>query len=139
MPQDIKDGDVRRQELRSNDKLCKQLLGKEFAKLYGRGMASRGSPLAVGSKPRPAVTHMGTAEDEEEEDGGRSSLGRLKRKHETTKVELGEVETEEVLGRSRGGIKNGTVITPSKRATSYLDEVLAEKQLKKLKKEQKHK
>ncbi|MCJ1414101.1 hypothetical protein MMC32_000426 [Xylographa parallela] len=138
LPQEIKNGDERRQELSSNDKLRKQLLGKEFAKLYGRtGPAAKKDlgNLPLGSKPRPIPTTLPVDEDVEE-DGGRSSLGKPKRKIGASLLVIeqdeGAVDNNEPLPRSKTGGKGSA--SSSKRGSTYLDEVLAEKLRKKTKK-----
>jgi len=141
LPKDVKEGDARRQELSSNDRLRKQLLGKEFAKLYGKGgKGEKGGfgSVPVGSKPRP-VDRPKVVPEQDEEEEGRSSLGRTKRRPHDEKVEA------EDLGSDGGDVDRRSVTNkkepsrPSKRTASYLDEVLAEKQRKKQRKKQKNK
>ncbi|MCJ1281255.1 hypothetical protein MMC26_000573 [Xylographa opegraphella] len=137
LPQEIKSGDERRQEISSNDKLRKQLLGKEFAKLCGSaGSAAKKDfgKFAMGSKPRPVVTKR--VVDEEQEEFGRSSLGKPKRKLEAGSLDAepgeGRGDENEPLHRSNTrGIGSGS---SAKRRSTYLDEVLAEKLRKKKKK-----
>ncbi|MCJ1401497.1 hypothetical protein MMC11_004711 [Xylographa trunciseda] len=138
VPQEIKNGDERRQELSSNDKLRKQLLGKEFAKLYGKtGSATKKDfgALPLGSKPRPVVTKQ-AVEEEMEEDAGRSSLGKPKRRVEASSV---EGEEQEEQGDDKGSFPRPNTriqgsISSKKRTSTYLDEVLAEKSRKRKKK-----
>ncbi|MCJ1243302.1 hypothetical protein MMC30_000499 [Trapelia coarctata] len=141
LPKDVKEGDARRQELSSNDRLRKQLLGKEFAKLYGKGgKGEKGGfgLVPVGSKPRP-VDKPKLAEEQDDEGEGRSSLGRMKRRPQVKKAE------PEDLGSDSGDVDRSSVMKKkepsrsSKRIGSYLDEVLAEKQRKKQRKKQKNK
>ncbi|MCJ1431043.1 hypothetical protein MMC27_000393 [Xylographa pallens] len=138
LPQEIKNGDERRQELSSNDKLRKQLLGKEFAKLYGRtGSAAKKDlgNMPLGSKPRPVPIKL-AVDDNAEEDVGRSSLGKPKRKAEAELLDAeredGGIDNNEPLPRSNTRGKGST--SSSKRGSTYLDEVLAEKLRKKKKK-----
>ena len=114
------------------------MLGKEFAKLYGRSgpAAKKGiGNLPLGSKPRPIPTTLPVDEDMEE-DGGRSSLGKPKWILEAdvleTEQDEGVVDNNEPLPRSNTRGKRST--SSSKRGSTYLDEVLAEKLRKKKKK-----
>ncbi|MCJ1392079.1 hypothetical protein MMC18_004946 [Xylographa bjoerkii] len=138
LPQDIKNGDERRHELSSNDKLRKQLLGKEFARLYGKtGSAAKKEfgALPLGSKPRPVATKQ-VVEEEVEEEAGRSLLGKPKRRIGPDLQEAEEVERRggrnEPLPYFNTGGKSS--MSSSKRGSTYLDEVLAEKLRKKKKK-----
>ena len=138
LPQEIKNGDERRQELSSNDKLRKQLLGQEFAKLFGKtgSAAKKGvGNLPLGSKPRPVATEP-VADEDGEEDLGRSSLGKPKRKIEADSPDVEQEErggdNNEALHQFNSRGKGST--SSSKRGSTYLDEVLAEKLRKKKKK-----
>ncbi|MCJ1379817.1 hypothetical protein MMC17_002920 [Xylographa soralifera] len=138
LPQEIKSGDERRQELSSNDKLRKQLLGKEFAKLYGRTGSTVKKDfgnLPLGSKPRPVATRL-VVEEEVEDDAGRSSLGKPKRKVEADLLEAEREEGGDDNNKPlpRFDTKGKGSISSSKRGNTYLDEVLAEKLRKKKKK-----
>ncbi|MCJ1256579.1 hypothetical protein MMC24_004403 [Lignoscripta atroalba] len=140
IPKDIKDGSLKRQELSSNDKLRKQLLGKDFMKLYGK--SKDGSKLGsvasqLGSKPRPPPAK--TMHDDDEDEGGRSSLGKSKRKQEDQIVGGDNVEDDSVTtARVR---KANLLLTakPLKRRNNYLDEVLADKSKRQKKKRRKNK
>jgi len=138
-----KDGEVRREELSSNEKLRKQLLGKDYAKKQKSGTKyaeSNGSgPLQVGSKPKPrSISTEGAADLDSDDDGGRSSLGKSVRSTHTRPV-------SETAGDAKGEIKqtdghsSEAEPPPLKRPSSYLDEVLAERSLKKRKKSKKSK
>lgn len=134
---------MRREELSSNDKLRKQLLGRDYDKKqrsatkYGE---SRGSgPLQVGSKPKPrTIPTKRAADDDSEYDEGRSSIGKsVKRTHTNPELETAEdamMDTNQIEGLSSKGESQ-----PLKKASNYLDEVLAERSLKKRKKGKKSK
>ena len=136
LPADIKDGDPRRQELTSNDKLRRQLLGKDFQRLQGKGaMTGESGPgsVQVGSKPRPAPVKRELEPDDEHE-AGRSSLGKSKRKKVTVRQEAADVKVP-----YGGEAKTPDNPRPPKKASNYLDEVLADKSRKKQKKKNKKK
>ena len=114
------------------------MLGKEFAKLYGKPEPAAKKDLGglpLGSKPRPVATKL-VVEEDVEEDLGRSALGKPKRKIEADALgaerEDGYGDDDEVPSRSKTGGKGSA--SSSKRGSTYLDEVLAEKLRKKKKK-----
>jgi len=158
LPKDIADGDRRRGELSSNARLRRQLLGREMARIQGRGAAAvgkggvrGGGQLGLVRRPRPAAVvgkrrvdeDDGEEEEEEEREGGRSSVGKAKRR--IVDVPMGGDGVEEVDGGEDGkalrGGKMGAVVGEGgrKAAGSYLDQVLAEKSLKKRKKKKRRK
>lgn len=124
----MKDGDFNRLELASNHKLRRQLLGSDSSKRLAKSKQddeSIAGQMSLGSKPQPAWQRA--LVDDEQDEGGRSSLGKSKRKREgdNQEPEQGEIDDD-----------GGTHIRPTKpkRTTNYLDEMLAEKQRKKEKK-----
>jgi hypothetical protein len=141
-----KDGEVKRDTLSSNDKLRKQLLGSDYAKKHAdrkrraEAKDSHRSPLTAGSKPRPAQPKP-RVEDDSEDDGGRSSLGKSKmgafkrphhpnaRSNENDALDAEDPKVDGPTGSPR----------PPKRASNYLDEVLADRSRKKHKKSKKKK
>ena len=136
LPKDTRDGDFKRPELSANDRLRKLLLGKDFKRLSGDTAGSRkvgfvGVPL--GSKPRPIVSK--TSEEEGDDDEGRSALGKSKTK-KTFSVESADenLDSNDVKELDR---QNDGASRPIKRGSTYLDEVLAEKQRKKHRKKHK--
>lgn len=140
LPKDVPDGDRRRGELSSNERLRRQLLGRDRAKIQGRAVGKGG--LGPGGqqglvKPRPAPVKRRVEEDDgEEEEGGRSSLGKVKRR--VVDVTAGGVGVEEGDGAGKalvdGKIGSSGGERGRKSAGSYLDQVLAEKSLTKRKK-----
>lgn len=142
LPKDIPDGDRRRQELSSNDRLRKHLLGKDFPRLQAgalekRGMSSGGHQSLAKARPAPLKRILAEDEDEDEE-GGRSSLGKSKR--QGVRVESvdgvneddGDTRASSSLKSSPRGTKAGR-----KPAYNYLDEVLAERSQKRKRKRNK--
>ena len=133
-----KDGDFKRQDLSSNDKLRKQLLGKDFARLYGRSGSGGKSGLGVlpmGSMPRPTAAKRPVEEDEEDE-GGRSSLGKSKRRREVNKQGSDEPADDTGTIKANESDQAGRVSKPRK-SSNYLDEVLADIDRKKRQKKRK--
>jgi len=112
-------------------------MGRDWVKKQERKGGSSGgtaplrvgrAPLRVGSKPKPVAAMREDAGEEGSEDGGgRSSLGRVKRrKVKDEKAESGGMveDADDVSGGAR--IATTPVgKRPSKRGTSYLDEILA--------------
>ncbi len=131
-----KDGGVKREELSSNEQLRKQLLGRDYKKAQA-GKKDKGV-VAFGSKPKP-VDSKRQISPESEGEGGRSSLGKSKRKRQMEQTEEGpEVSDGEATKATRAGLGTSP---PRNRGINYLDEVLAEKsrrQHKKSKKRKKH-
>ena len=122
----------------SNDKLRKQLLGKDYAKKHadrkGReDQKSKSGPLHVGSKPHTMRREDYGSEDKE----GRSSLG--KSKHRVYRMEEGVDTGLNLLKQSDNATLDEPVSPPrpSKRASNYLDEVLADRSRKKQKSKRK--
>ncbi|KAL8697564.1 MAG: hypothetical protein Q9224_002252 [Gallowayella concinna] len=144
VPTDLKYGDVKRQKMSSNDLLRRQLLGKDHARLQNKGDHGQGGQriversLVIGSKPRPIpVKRKGESESSGDE-GGRSSLGKKKRKKW---VEI--VDSEEMEGADADMVKDEEspreLVKKEKKANNYLDEVLSQKKEKKPKKKKKRK
>ena len=123
----------------SDDKLRKQLLGKDYAKKHtdrkGREeqRKAKSGRLRVGSKP-----HTIRGEDDDSEDNeGRSSLG--KSKHRVNRMEEAVDTGVTSLMQPDNTVLDQPVDPPrpSKRANNYLDEVLAERSRKKQKSKRK--
>ncbi len=142
LPKDVLDGDKRRSELSSNDRLRKQLLGKDMAKLHGRivgrtPVGSGGHQTLERPRPAPVKRRLEQDDDREEDECGRSSLGKTKRRsvevmHEGARTD--GVNATQSLGD--GPISQ----SPGRRtASNYLDQLLAEKSQRKIKKRKKNK
>ncbi|KAL8673114.1 MAG: hypothetical protein Q9168_002446 [Polycauliona sp. 1 TL-2023] len=141
IPENLKDWDLKRPKLSSNDQLRRQLLGKDHAKLGVKGgfqqtaLNDAGPSLQVGSKPRPRPVKRGLEDDSSDEEGGRASLGRKK-----VKKPAEDIETEQAdhvgggtkIKEERRDEQHGTE-KPSGRARNYLDEVLSQNREKKRK------
>ena len=141
LPKDIEDGSVKRQELSSNDKLRIQLLGKDHARLQRRSKDGRNLVIGItqlGSKPRPSPSTTVAQDDDGDDEEGRSSLGKPKRKKEG--LDFREISSKDYLEKGMS-ISSSNVferVGKSNRRQNYLDEVLAEKSRKRKKKRQKH-
>lgn len=136
-----KDGQVRREDLSSNDKLRKQLLGKDYEKHTKAMTKNAGKPglsmPANGNKYQPTPLKR-TIEDDSEDDGGRSSLGKPKPK----KRRDGESDEDGPKGIEVVAKKTDTRTSAAapRKNVNYLDEVLTKKTEKKRKKRKnKHK
>lgn len=153
VPTIIADGDRRRSELSSNERLRRQLLGRDMAKLLGRKGGVVGQDGLVKARPLPVVKKRGAGgdegeeEEEEEEVGGRSEVGRAKRRVGVVVGGMGGdgVGRDGGAGEEGGGDGSGKALGDGKAGSlgrergriaggSYLDQVLAEKSLKKRKK-----
>lgn len=135
IPEDGSNGDLKRQKLTSDETLRKHLLGRDHAKLQnkgGRGQEDRtgfGRAMPAGSKPRPTPGKREEDRISSDDEGGRSQLGKKRRREaeeleEERKTEVDASPDNGVAGKKRLDSKRST------KATSYLDEVLAQKQKK---------
>ncbi|EEH44029.1 uncharacterized protein PADG_00318 [Paracoccidioides brasiliensis Pb18] len=145
LPKSQADGSFNRTELSSNEKLRKQLLGKN----YKRPTASKSSHPAAAGKKYPQHPVKPQLESDDDEDEGRSSLGRNKRKRMTkmmdevgTGVTTTSAVSGSVNGKGKGKGKNtddeelpGELqrSTQRRKPVSYLDELLSERSKKKKK------
>lgn len=130
MPKKAADGSWERTELSSNDKLRKQLLGRNWEK-----MSAQAAPVGTQpGKPNPTKPQLqetrnknaGNTSDEDE-DEGRSSLGKNKRKR--------TVQDQQDVDETSGSKESTSAATPkrsgAKKTGSYLDEVLSQRKKKK--------
>ncbi|KAL2047742.1 hypothetical protein N7G274_000784 [Stereocaulon virgatum] len=141
-----KDGEVKRHALSSNDKLRKQLLGNGYTEKHAdrnrriQAKDSHRSPLPAGSKQRPAQAKP-RVEDDSEDDRGRSSLGKSKmgavKRPDQPSARSDENKAVDAEVLTDDGPTNSP--RPLKRASDYIDEVLADRSRKKHKKNKKKK
>ena len=133
-----KDGDVKREESSSNDRLRKQLLGRDYKKVQVGKMdkGKSGGIATLGSKSRP-IGSKRDIDQESEDEGGRSSLGKSKRKQQTEQEE-GTADTSGE-GAHKATKASMRALSPRKGAINYLDQVLAEKSQRRHKKTKKRK
>ncbi|KAL8750602.1 MAG: hypothetical protein Q9199_006962 [Rusavskia elegans] len=147
LPEDLKDWDLKRQKLSSNDQLRRQLLGKDHAKLRSKDSHDRTAlrdaepPLSIGSKPRPTPVKRGLEDENSDAEGGRASLGRkkVKKPAEAAGPEKDKC-IEDAVNKEEPGNERQATLKHSKKANNYLDEVLSkrkEKQHKAKKKKEK--
>jgi hypothetical protein len=156
LPEKAADGSWNRTELDSNDKLRKQLLGKNYKKVMA---ASAGVKLGkpVGQNGVPAG-NTGDAEDDDDDEEGRTAVvgrkGDLRKKAVDSarkrKATTDIAEDDGIAPSGAGEIKDGnSEDTPAKRegplsrsapgprgrkkATSFLDEILADRSKKRKK------
>lgn len=137
------DGEVKREELSSNEKLRRQLLGKDWEKKLGKRKREEGEsksrPLMVGSKPRAANSKK--VKEDSDEEPGRSALGKSRGKAER---KLAGQPDDTAREDAVLPLSTSTDVRPmedsrgSKRqSNNYLDEVLADRSRKKHKKSKK--
>lgn len=163
LPSRAADGSWNRTELDSNDKLRRQLLGKNYKKIMSERSAAAGrqpsnmkSLSGASSATNQSQTTAGRAGDDDDEDEGRTaSVGKKgptkKRKAESIPRSLDYIVTDndDRGDRVDGGgdgevetlVKQGESLSqqPSRlrgrrKATSFLDEILAERSRKRKKK-----
>ncbi|KAB8267562.1 hypothetical protein BDV30DRAFT_36058 [Aspergillus minisclerotigenes] len=163
LPSRAADGSWNRTELDSNDKLRRQLLGKNYKKIMSERSAAAGrqpgnmkSLSGASSATNQSQTTAGRADDDDDEDEGRTALvGKKgptkKRKAECSPRSLDHIVTDndDRGDRVDGGgdgevetlVKQGESLSqqPSRlrgrrKATSFLDEILAERSRKRKKK-----
>ncbi|KAF7116549.1 hypothetical protein CNMCM5793_005030 [Aspergillus hiratsukae] len=164
LPEKAADGSWNRTELDSNDKLRKQLLGKNYKKVMaasagvksGKPVGQNGGPAANAAAPSAAGT--GDADDDDDGEEGRTALvGRKgnprkkdlnsarKRKATTDTAEddgvgpSGGGEVKDGDGENTPARQEGSLPQPApgprgrKKATSFLDEILADRSKKRKK------
>lgn len=148
LPEKAADGSWNRTELSSNDKLRKQLLGRNYDKIMKASAANRASNLKAGApssqmSKTAAVATTGEGEGSDDDDEGRSTMvGKKRGKMQANKTASVAVRDDHEIVSSVGTDDSSstnelsTKTAPSKRkkATSYLDELLAERSKKKKKK-----
>lgn len=154
-PEKAADGSWNRTELGSNDKLRKQLLGKNYDKVMKASASNQ--PLPSRTTPTGARNNMTSSagqvhgpgkkeeEDDEDEEEGRTALvGKNK-----SNKKRGKDDTRQESARDTGAEDAENEATPAavvqppssraasskgkKKATSYLDEILAERAKKRKK------
>ncbi|OJD20728.1 hypothetical protein ACJ73_07936 [Blastomyces percursus] len=140
LPKSQADGNANRTELSSNEKLRKQLLGKNYKKFTPSVSVTGSRPLPKTNKQHHQRAKPQPENDDDDEDEGRSSLGRNKRK----RVE--EKRTGDDAATTTGPATEPATSNPNdngedkqsddgsaqrstqrKKPVSYLDELLAER------------
>ncbi|KAJ5788417.1 hypothetical protein N7457_003407 [Penicillium paradoxum] len=136
LPQKEPDGSWKRTELDSNDKLRKQLLGKNYDRVMKAKAEEKAAAAAV--RAAPALNDAKDVEDDDEEDGRMAMLARQKNKRKGGAVHPAAAAAAAAAGDDKGG-ESEDVPAPAarskgrKKATSYLDELLAERAKKRKK------
>ncbi|KAL4787543.1 hypothetical protein BJX76DRAFT_299732 [Aspergillus varians] len=159
LPMKAADGSWNRTELDSNDQLRKQLLGKNYKKVMaekarqkaaktGSGLPATTNPVSNGTGNHQSSAGNGAMDDDDDDnDEGRSASiakkASRKRKVEMhtepatqTEDESGVLKNENSNGPTEGKTANSQQRPNSKgrkKATSYLDEILAERSKKRKK------
>ncbi|KAL1999515.1 hypothetical protein VTN02DRAFT_4391 [Thermoascus thermophilus] len=140
LPQSANDGSWNRTELSSNDKLRRQLLGRNYQKATLK--SSSNQPTGKTAPPTAASVSKPEDEEEEEEEGRATLLGKKKNKRKiaATQDDDDDDETPAASETANGGggsssssTKTGTGSRSKKKAGSFLDEILAGRSKKKKK------
>lgn len=150
LPEKAADGSWNRTELSSNDKLRKQLLGRNYDKVMkaaAANKASTGKGGAVSSQvgktgaPSGGTSGVEGDSDDDEEEGRSAMVGKKRRKGNSGDTRLVGGEGESPVDHEGGDESGSTNEAPKKaapskgrkKATSYLDELLAERSKKRKK------
>lgn len=150
LPEKAADGSWNRTELSSNDKLRKQLLGRNYDKVVKEAAANKASSLKAGSassqigKTAASAATPGKTESSDDEEEGRSAMvGKKKRMGNLAKTHPAAAGDEtQTVDQVDAGIEpspakeTSAKSAPSKnrkKTTSYLDELLAERSKKRRK------
>jgi hypothetical protein len=131
LPKKAADGSWERAELASNDKLRKQLLGRNWDKMSSQlSTSSDKQPGGSNStKPRPQEARKRDITDDSDNDEGRSSLGQNKKK----RTAQDQQDVDEISDSKQSNTRTQKS-TRSHKTGSYLDEVLSLRKKKKKKK-----
>ncbi|GIK07891.1 hypothetical protein Aspvir_003561 [Aspergillus viridinutans] len=160
LPEKAADGSWNRTELDSNDKLRKQLLGKNYKKIIAASAGVKsGKPVGQNGLPAGnAAAGTGDADDDDDDEEGRTAVvgrkGHLRKKAADSarkrKATTDTAEDDGIGPSAAGEIKDGdSEDTPAKqegtlprsapgprgrkKATSFLDEILADRSKKRKK------
>ncbi|PGH13722.1 hypothetical protein AJ80_06227 [Polytolypa hystricis UAMH7299] len=127
LPQKQADGSFNRTELSSNDKLRQQLLGRNYRKVMAN--ASRPPVAPKNSIQASTQTTSQDAESDDEEEG-RSSLGKNKRQRSSAQGSRAASETDTQDTNNSDQVRGSR----GKKRGTYLDELLSQRSKKKKKK-----
>lgn len=153
LPEKAADGSWNRTELSSNDALRKQLLGRNYDKfMKAKQAAAKVGVSALAGKTAASGSGSGSAaaeddEDDDEEEEGRVSMVGKKRRRRIGQASAAPApaaagatttagNAEDAGGKAGNGmVETGPTATAKgrKKATSYLDELLAERSKKRKK------
>ncbi|KAJ6018045.1 Protein of unknown function DUF3245 [Penicillium sp. IBT 35674x] len=144
LPEKAADGSWNRTELSSNDKLRKQLLGKNYdrfmkAEAERKAAAKASTAAAQAAKTAATAANKQDEESDDDEEGRFASIGRNKRKAAPikTKAKVVEEDKDSQEDGQEPSAKEVPVrqapLKGKKKATSYLDELLAERAKKRKK------
>ncbi|RJE27411.1 hypothetical protein PHISCL_00287 [Aspergillus sclerotialis] len=141
LPQNNPDGSWKRSELSSNEKLRRQLLGKNYKKVAKETTSFAKKPEGSNPTSSNSVTASTIPPDDtdDEEEGRTSQIGKKRKKSERTDSEQPEATASlDNAGDGSEDLPATKKAVPSaakgkKKATSFLDEVLAERSKKRKK------
>ncbi|OQD68521.1 hypothetical protein PENDEC_c034G04197 [Penicillium decumbens] len=140
LPEKAADGSWNRTELSSNDKLRKQLLGRNYDKVMKAAAANKPTTLNAGSAAKATTATPAKSEESDDEEGRAAMVGKKRKtgpaRAKKTTMEDNDRIPDEVNGDEPVPTKEASSKPPSKgrkKATSYLDELLAERSKKRKK------
>jgi hypothetical protein len=140
LPQKAADGSWNRSELDSNDKLRKQLLGKNYDRVM-KAAAEQKAAAKAAALPVASTSETKADEDDDDEEDGRSAmLARQKNKRKGgaggvhPAAAAAAVAAPDANNDDESAPKGPVRSKGRKKATSYLDELLAERAKKRKKK-----
>ena len=127
------------QQLSANEKLRRLLQGKDAAKRHASARktgAGHGASFETGRRHKSVVAARPPIEDEEE-DIGRSALGKSGRKQASGEAREPDNDTSGISNdhEARNREQGAGESRKSKRTTSYLDEILEQRERKRKKKQ----
>ncbi|CAG8287386.1 unnamed protein product [Penicillium olsonii] len=134
LPQKAADGSWNRSDLDSNDKLRKQLLGKNYDRVMKAAAEEKAAAKAAAAKP--VQTQPETTVDESDEEDGRAAMLSKQRKRKGAPAvhpAVAAAEAEAEAEKEKSDDAKGPARKSRKKATSYLDELLAERSKKRKK------
>ena len=134
LPQKAADGSWNRSDLDSNDKLRKQLLGKNYDRVMKAAAEEKAAAKAAAAKPVQAQPET-TVDESDEEDGRAAMLSKQRKRKGAPAVHpaVAAAEAEAEAEKEKSDDAKGPARKSRKKATSYLDELLAERSKKRKK------
>ncbi|KAJ6104234.1 hypothetical protein N7523_010554 [Penicillium sp. IBT 18751x] len=140
LPEKAADGSWKRTELSSNDKLRKQLLGRNYDKIMKAAAANKSAPQNSGPASAKTMSATPVQEESDDEEEGRAAMVGKNRKAGTSQTKKPLVVDHENTDKADGDESVPAQEVPSKapskgrrKATTYLDELLAERSKKRKK------
>ena len=132
-----KEDEIKRQKLETDEKLRRQLLGKDYKK-FQNNRVRNGDKIGLGisqTGPKPRPVSMRQQVNDSEDEGGRSSIGKSKRRKLGEDLQSNtattDIKPEVILADTSSSL---SISGSPKKPSNYLDEVLVKKSQKRSKK-----